>query len=222
VASAAWLAHALHPPRPLPGHSLVAREDVGTLGRLFGREPRLLVTLPAGTVLRLALATPLSSDSAGAGTAWTAVTTRAVRIEGVEVVPEGASASGRVTRAVAAGQGEGRGEMTLALQSVALADGTSFDVRSRPIGLRALPARRKDDGLMGSLSDLGAAVGGLIGRGRSGPGTVVVGGSAGAVVVGTADGRDVALEAGAPLSVDLLEPATVTVPDRARGRGPSE
>jgi tRNA A-37 threonylcarbamoyl transferase component Bud32 len=209
VAAGAWVSHALRPPRPLPGHTLVAREDVGTLGRLLGREPRLVVTLPPGTVLRLGLVTPLSSEKVPRGAAWTAETTRAVRIEGIEVVPEGAHATGRVTHAVPAEEEEGRGELTLALESLRLPGGTSFAVRARPIALRAPAARKKDEGIRGSLSDLSAAVGGLIGRARGGSGSVVAGGSASVVVVATRGGRDVALESGAPLSLELLEPATV-------------
>jgi hypothetical protein len=39
-----------------------------------------------------------------------------------------------------------------------------------------------------------------------------VGGTAGAMMVTTATGREVALTARAPLTIELLEPATVTRP----------
>ena len=212
VAVLVWIGIALRPPRPLPGHSLVAEEDVGTLGRLLGREPRLLVTLPAGTALHLTLDAPLSSETAVTGDTFSAETARAVRIEGVEAVPEGSRATGRVTHAASAEQAQGRGEMTLALESVGLADGGAFDVRSRPLGLRAPPAKRKYNSLVDSLSELGAAVGGLIGGRRGAATGTVVGGTAGAMVVTTSQGREVALGRGAPLSVELLEPVTVACP----------
>ncbi len=203
---------ALRSPRPLPGHSLVAEEDVGTLGRLLGREPRLLVTLPAGTVLHLSLDAPLSSESAVTGDVFAAQTARPATIEGVEAIPEGSRATGRVTRAASAEQAQGRGEMTLALESIALADGGSYDVRCRPLGLRAPAARKKDSTLVESLSELGAAVGGLIGGRRGASTGMVVGGTAGAMAVTTSEGREVALGKGAPLSVELLEPVTVVRP----------
>jgi hypothetical protein len=213
VAALAWALIALRPPRPLPGHRLVAEEDVGFLGRLLGHEPRLLVTLPAGTTLRLTLASPLSSESTVAGTDFEAETSRAVRIEGLEAVPEGSRARGRVTRAASAGQAGGRGELTLEVDSVELPDGSRYRVRTRPLGLRAPAApRRKDNALIDSLSDLSAAVGDLIGGRKGAAAGTVVGGSAGAMVVATSQGREVALVAGAPLSVELLEPATVARP----------
>jgi hypothetical protein len=130
-----------------------------------------------------------------------------VRIEGVEAVPEGSRVSGRVTHAASAERAGGRGELTLELDSVQPADGGRFDVHTKPIGLRAPPApRRKDSAIMESLSDLSAAVGDLIAGRRSG------GASAGTMVVTTSQGREVALGAGAPLSVELLEPVTVARP----------
>ncbi len=170
VAALAWVGSALRPPRPLPGRRLVAEEDIGFLGRLVGREPRLLVTLPAGTVLHLALASPLSSESTVTGAAIAAETARPLRIEGVEVVPEGSRVVGRVTHAASAEQAGGRGELTLELDPVQPADGGRFDVHTKPLGLRAPAApRKKDNAFIESLSDLSAAVGDLIGddgRGR--------------------------------------------------------
>ena len=108
-----------------------------------------------------------------AGDALSAETTSAVRIEGVEAVPAGSRLTGRVTHASSAAQSAGRGEMTLEFDSLELPGGESTPVRARPLGLRAPAARRKDNALVTGLSDVGAAVGGLIGgrraprRGRS-------------------------------------------------------
>jgi hypothetical protein len=172
------------------------------------------VTLPAGTTLHLSLDAPLSSETAVTGDRFAAQTSRAVRIEGVEAVPEGSRATGRVTHAASAEQAQGRGEMTLALESVSLAGGGSFDVRAKPLGLRAPAAKKKEGSLVDSLSELGAAVGGLIGGRRGASAGVVVGGTAGAMVVTTSQGREVALGKGAPLSVELLEPVTVARPEQ--------
>jgi hypothetical protein len=164
-------------------------------------------------VLRLVLAGPLSSETAVPGDVLVAETARPVRIEGVEAVPEGSRVSGRVTHAASAEQAAGRGELTLEIESVQPPDGGRFDVRTRPLGLRAPAAsRKKDNALIDSLSELGAAVGGLIGGRRGAAAGTVVGGTAGTAVVTTSRGREVALSAGASLSVELLEPVTVARP----------
>jgi tRNA A-37 threonylcarbamoyl transferase component Bud32 len=195
-----------------PG-SLVVEEDVGVLGRVLGRTARLRVTLPADTIFRLALEAPLSSESAVIGDAFSAETTSPVRIEGLEAVPAGSRLTGRVTHASSAAQAAGRGEMTLEFDTLELPGGASTPLRTRPLGLRAAAAsRKKDNALITGLSEVGSAVGGLIGGRKGAAAGTVVGGTAGAMMVTTSRGREVALAAGAPLSVELLEPATVTRP----------
>ncbi len=204
-------------PQMTPGsgpRSLVVEENGGLLSRLLGRTPRVFVTLPAGTPLRLALEAPLSSETAVTGDSVSAETTSPVRIEGVEAVPAGSRLTGRVTHAAAAAMSAGRGEMTLEFDSLELPDGGSTPVRVRPLGLRASPPRKKDNALITGLSEVGAAVGGLIGGRKGAAAGTVVGGTAGAVMVTTSQGREVTLAARAALSIELLEPATVSRPKR--------
>ncbi len=137
---------------------------------------------------------------------------RPVRVEGVEAVPVGSRLTGRVTHAASAAQAAGRGEMTLEFDSLELAEGGRASIRARPLGLRAPASRKKDNALVTGLSEVGAAVGGLIGGRKGAAAGTVVGGTAGVVMVTTATGREVALTARAPLSVELLEPATVSRP----------
>ena len=182
------------------------------MGRLLGREPRVFVTVPAGTTLKLALETPLSSETAVTGDALSAETTSAVRIEGVEAVPVGSRLTGRISHAASAAQAAGRGEMTLEFDSLELPDAGGTPVRTRPLGLRAPASRKKDNAIISGLSEMGAAVGGLIGGRRGAAAGTVVGGTAGAVMVTTRTGREVALAARASLTVELLGPVTLGRP----------
>ena len=201
LAALAWLGWGGRPATPAGGpRSLVVEEDVGLLGRLLGRKPRVFITLPAGTTFRLALETPLSSESAVTGDALSAETTSPVRIEGLEAVPAGSRLTGRVTHASSAAQSAGRGEMTLEFDTLELPGGVSTPVRARPLGLRAPASRKKDNALVTGLSEVGAAVGGLIGGRKGAAAGTVVGGTAGAVMVTTSQGREVALAARAALS----------------------
>jgi hypothetical protein len=192
------------------GGGLVFEEDPGLVGRLVGRAPRLLVTVPAGTRLRLALETPLSSETARAGDAISAELTTPLRIEGIEALGAGARLAGRVAEASPAESSEGRGRMTLEFERLETQGGDSIAVRVRPIALRAPSTKKKDAGIVAGLAGVGAAVGGLFGgKGGAVAGTVV-GGAAGAVVVSTDKGREVTLASRAPLSVELLDPVGVS------------
>jgi hypothetical protein len=194
------------------GGGLVIEQTPGLLGRVMGQEPRLRVTIPAGTRLRLALETPLSSETARAGDGFSAESTSPVRIEGVEAVPSGVRFSGSVTEAAPAKDSEGRGRMTLALESVELADGGRVSLSTRPLVLRAPPTRKKDAGIVGGLAAAGAVVGGLIGGKGGAIGGAVVGGAAGVAVVTTDKGREVALGSRASLSLEVVEPFSVSRP----------
>ncbi len=192
------------------GGGLVLEETPGLVGRVMGRQPRLRVTVPAGTRLRLAVEAPLSSETARAGDGFSAESTSPVRVEGVEAVPSGVRFSGSVSEAAPARDSEGRGRMTLVLESVQLPDGSRVSVSTRPLVLRAPSTKKKDAGIVGGLAAAGAVVGGLIGGKGGAVGGAVVGGAAGVAVVTTDGGREVALAARASLSVEVAEPFSVT------------
>jgi tRNA A-37 threonylcarbamoyl transferase component Bud32 len=194
------------------GGGLVREESPGLVGRVMGRETQLRVTVPPGTRLRLALAEPLSSETARAGDGFAAEATGPVRIEGVEAVPSGVRFQGSVTEAAPAKDSEGRGRMTLELESVQLPDGGRVSLKTRPLVMRAPSTKKKDAGLVGGLAAAGAVVGGLIGGKGGAFGGAVVGGGAGVAIVTTDDGREVTLPSRANLTVEVAESFTVTRP----------
>ena len=194
------------------GGGLVLEEMPGLVGRVMGRGVLLRVTVPPGTRLRLALETPLSSETARAGSNFFAESTSPVRIEGIDAIPAGVRFSGSVTDAAPARDSEGRGRMTLALESVELPDGSRVSLRTKPLVLRAPPTKKKDAGIVGGLAAAGAVVGGLLGGKGGALGGVVVGGAAGVAVVTTDKGREVALGQRASLSLEVAEAFSVKRP----------
>jgi tRNA A-37 threonylcarbamoyl transferase component Bud32 len=194
------------------GGGLVLEESPGLVGRLVGRTPRLLVTVPAGTRMHLALETPLTSETARAGDPISASTVTPVRIEGVEAVPAGARVTGRVAEAASAEAAEGRGRMTLAFEALELPGGGRASLTARPLAIRAPSSKRRDAGIIGGLAGVSAAVGGLLGGRGGAVAGAVVGGAAGVAIVTTDKGREVALAPRASLSVEVVAPVTVTRP----------
>jgi hypothetical protein len=194
------------------GGGLVLEETPGLVGRVMGREVLLRVTVPPGTRLRLALETPLSSETARAGDGFSAESTSPVRIEGIEAVPSGVRFSGSVTEAAPARDSEGRGRMTLALDSLQLPDGSRVSLSTKPLVLRAPPTKKKDAGIVSGLAAAGAVVGGLLAGKGGAVGGAVVGGAAGVAVVTTDKGREVALGPRASLSLEVAEAFSVRRP----------
>jgi tRNA A-37 threonylcarbamoyl transferase component Bud32 len=191
---------------------LVAREEVGFVGRLLGRKPRLLVTLPVETSLHASLEAPVSSASTRTGDALLAELTRPVRIEGVEAIPTGSRLAGKVSHAASAEEAGGRGEMTLEFDSVELPGGDTIQIHTSPLVLRAPPQKHKDTGVIAGLAGLGAVVGGLVGGRKGAVAGTVAGGAAGVGVARSEKGQNVSLGERAQVLVTLVEPVTVACP----------
>jgi len=138
-----------------------------------------------------------------------------VRVDGLEALPVGSRVAGTVKHAASAAQAGGRGELTIAFDSVEPPDGGTTTVATRPLALRAPAPRRKDsNALVSGLREVGAAVGGLIGGHDGAAAGTVVGGAAATVIVASAKGREVTLPANAALAVELTAPATVLRPEK--------
>jgi len=190
-------------PTPEPGadpNALVQREHVGLIGRLLGRQPRLLVRVPAGSSLSFSLTTPLTSETASGGDRFEGVVSEDLRVEQTVAIPAGTAALGHVSRAQPSEKASGRGEITLELDRLRLEDGQVLDVVAEPRLFRGRSGIKKD-GITGALAEIGATVGGLFG-GKKGAGS----GTAGA------KGEEAELAPGTTLSFELTEGVRVTRP----------
>ena len=213
----AWIAR-----RPasaaLPGSpgALVVQEPQGILDRLLRRPPRVRVTIPEGTWLRLALETPVSSETAVERASRSRPSPRARFVSAGWRRCQGDTASRAGRPRGVGGARRGRGELTHRLRVAGArgrdgrgADDAAHDARSGPA-----PRRRT---VRAATRCLGA-VGGLIDRikGRAGS---TEGGSAGAVAEArptaagdrAARGRGLAVELATAVTVRRTrsEPATV-------------
>lgn len=208
-------------PRRLTGRTRLAAASAAVLvlaglgGLAVSRASRpkpVAHVLPAGTMLRLALESPVSSATTVEGETVVARLQTPVMAGRIEVLPTGSRVTGRVSHAASAEQAAGRGELTVVFERLEPPDGDSASIATRPLGMRAPAPRRKDNAFVAGLKELGSAVGGLIG-GRDGAAAgSVVGGTAATVIVAGQKGRDVTLPEGAPLTVELAADATVLRP----------
>ena len=190
-------------PPPAETGALVSEEEVGFFGRVLGREPRLFITVPAATALRVELRTPVGSALSSPGDEFAGEVRRAVEVEGVEAVKVGARVSGHVASVTPAEEAGGRGALTLAFDEIVLVDGRELEIEAAPVVLRAPEPRRKKKGLIAGITDAGAVIGGFFGSRKE----EAIGGAAGADIVYSERGADVELTAGSSLEVQLAAPA---------------
>jgi tRNA A-37 threonylcarbamoyl transferase component Bud32 len=189
----------------------VTREEPGVVRKLLGARPRLRVTVPEGTAVRLRLETALSSETTTSGQAFTATTTAPVVVDGVEALPTGSHAAGHVSHAASAGKVSGRGELTLELDRIAPLEGSEIAVEAEPVERKARSTVKKDAAKVGGAAGVGAVVGGLIGGGKGAAIGGAVGGAAGTGVVLATKGDEVVLPEGSSLEFRLRAPITVAV-----------
>jgi hypothetical protein len=139
---------------------------------------------------------------------------RPLVVDGVEVVPAGATIVGSVTDAQRSARVKGRARLALRFHSLTVDGEEALDVASATIAREAAGTKKEDAARIGIGAGAGAVIGAIAG-GRKG---AVVGGTVGAgagtgVVLATR-GDEVTLAAGTVLATSLTRPLMVRVRER--------
>ncbi len=162
-----------------------------------------MVTVPAGTVLTLALDNALSSDTAMVGTVFTATVVEPILSENRVVIPAGSRIEGKITEAVAAKRGAGNGRLSLGFNTLSLPSG----YRTGIVGsFQEVTESKKgrNAGIIGGSAAGGALLGRILGKNTKGAviGTIIGGGIGTAVVMGK-EGMQATLAADTPFEIRL-------------------
>ena len=168
------------------------------------------VTIPAGTTLPLALTSSVASDTSVVEDSVTAELTRAIEINGREVLPAGTRLSGSVTQVDDSGRVKGRASIAFRFTSMSM-NGDRYDVQSAPYSHLAPATKGEDATKIGIGAGAGAIIGGLLGGKDGAAKGAVVGGGAGTGVVLATKGKEVRLGPGADVTTQLTAPLTVRV-----------
>jgi hypothetical protein len=170
------------------------------------------ITIPAGTVLRVTLTTPVASDTSHVEDAVRATLQNAVTIDDVTALPAGTSVTGHVTNAERSGKVKGLASVALRFNSVDLpGDSGRESIQTGTITREATSTRKKDAAKIGIGAGAGAVIGGIVGGGSGAAKGAAIGGGAGTGAVLATRGDEVRLPAGTPLSVKLTAPLTLRV-----------
>jgi hypothetical protein len=173
------------------------------------------ITLPAGTRLRLDLATAVSSDASRVEDTVKATLREAVIIDGQTILPAGTELTGTVIEAVRSGRVKGRARVAYRFTSLRY-DSERHDIRTATISHEAKATKREDAKKIGIGAGVGAAVGAILGGGSGAAKGAAIGGAGGTGVVLATRGEEVRLGPGANVNTRLTEPLTLQVKAPAR------
>ena len=168
------------------------------------------VTIPAGTRLPLSLTSSVASDTSAVEDTVTAELTRAITIDGWDVLPAGARLEGHVTDVDGSGRVTGRAMIAFRFTSLRMGN-EQYDVQSSPLSHLAPATKGEDATKIGIGAGAGAIIGGIVGGKDGAAKGAAVGGGAGTGVVLATKGQEMRLGPGADVSTRLTAPLTVRV-----------
>jgi type IV secretion system protein VirB10 len=178
--------------------------------------PSLVV--PAGTVIPITLTSRISTKNAKDGDGIYGRTAFPITVDNKIVIPEGSNVRGRITEVKRPGRVSGKGELTLAFQTLVLPSGVTLPIYTSLRGAGGAGERKgeatiegdsskgNDAKTVGTTGVEGAVIGGISNGGKG----AAVGGAGGAAVGAAAvllgRGKDLVIEPGTTIEIVLDEP----------------
>jgi hypothetical protein len=172
-------------------------------------KPQLVpVVLPAGTVLAVRLEEPLGSKASQQGQRFQVSLSEPIVVGGQTVIPKGASGSGTVTEAHAAGRFKGGASLSLVLDSLTV-KGVPYKIQTTPATQASKGKGKRTAAMVGGGAGTGALIGGLAGGGKGAAIGALVGAGAGTAGAGLTGNKDISLPVETVVSFQMTEPLTL-------------
>ena len=172
---------------------------------LFGPKE---VTLPAGTVLTVRLASAVGSKTSNTGDRFNATIATPVESDGKVVLPKGAEVQGKVAQAVPQGRFKGGASLSLALESVTVG-GDAYDIKTNSVSRYQKGKGKRTAAMIGGGAGGGALIGGLAGGGKGALIGALLGGGAGTAGAAYTGEKEIVMPAESTLNFKLTAPLTV-------------
>jgi hypothetical protein len=166
------------------------------------------IVLPAGTAIEITVDQSVSSKTNSAGDSFVASLAAPVVVNGRQVIPAGAAASGTIAVSKSAGRFRGNAELALTLNSVTV-DGRAYDLQTSTFSETTESRGRRTAIGTGVGAAAGAVIGAIAGGGKGaaiGAGAGAGAGTAGAALTGD---RDVTFPAETRINFELSQPVSI-------------
>lgn len=168
-------------------------------------EPDIIeVTVPSGTVLELELLTALDTSVNRVGDEIEGRTISPIYVNGESVLPRGSYLEGRVTAVQPSGKVKGKASIAFTFDRLSTRSGLK-KIRTSFVEKEAASGKKKDAGIIGGATGVGALVGGIIGGKKGAAIGAAVGGAGGTGVVLSTKGEEIHLPVGTEINVRLDE-----------------
>jgi hypothetical protein len=200
----------------------VASESVNTTDSSMTSERKAALQLPTGTAVKMRLVEAISSDGNKAGDSFTGRVSEPVMLNGLTVIPVGATIEGHVTRVSSPRRIAGRPEIALRPEFVTMPDGKMLGMSAVVVDSQMDGTTVNDEGQIkgsghtrGDLIEMGAGtaggltIGALAGGAKGAFIGAVIGGGATAVHWLTKH-HSTELPAGTELVMEISSPMTLS------------
>jgi hypothetical protein len=166
------------------------------------------ITLPAGTAIAITVDQFVSSKDNNAGDRFDASVATPVVVDGKQVIPSGAKASGSVTVAKSAGRFKGNADLAITLKSVTV-DGKTYNLHTSTFAEASKSRGKRTAITTGIGAGAGAVIGAIAGGGKGAAIGAGVGAGGGAVGAAATGDRDVDIPAETRVTFRLTQPLTI-------------
>lgn len=160
------------------------------------------VVVPSGTTLAISLGEEVGSKVSQAGQGFSGTLSRAVKVNGSDLIPAGSKVSGTVVDAKPLGHFKGGALLQLRLISVTV-NGNQVPIQTGAITLTKKGKGKRSAVVIGGGAAAGALIGGLLGGGKGAAVGALAGGGAGTAGAAYTGNDEIVLPAESALSFKL-------------------